>query len=112
MNLKLDVELDLDALRRALEMLRPDESAARRERQIARVPTFVRAAVTPKLSVCTGSVCTRHGSALVLEAAEGLACSTLSVNVVATKCMSACKGRQLTAGGDDGLLDSRASRCR
>ena len=50
-------------------------------------------AVTPKLSVCTGSVCTRNGSPFVLEAALALACSTEQVEVRPTKCMSACRGK-------------------
>jgi hypothetical protein len=59
------------------------------------VACCVGAAAPPKLSVCTGSVCTKHGSALMLEAAQGLSLSTESVNVVGTSCMSACKGRSL-----------------
>ena len=52
-------------------------------------------ALVPKVSVCTGSVCSKHGSALVLEAAQALSCTTDSVTVVSTKCMQACKSNGL-----------------
>ena len=65
------------------------------------VGTAALAAKPPRVSVCTGSICSKHSSALVLEAAQALACTTEAVEVVPTRCMSACKG--------NGLVDP--SRC-
>ena len=47
-------------------------------------------------SVCTGSVCTKHGADLVLESAQALAC-TGGIAVRAAGCLNACKSREHTA---------------
>jgi hypothetical protein len=50
---------------------------------------------TPKLRVCTGSVCVRYGAGLVLESAQGLACGS-DAEVTAAKCLNACRSRDHT----------------
>lgn len=63
----------------------------------------------PKYAVCQGSVCTKHGSALVLEAAEGLACSTEGVDVVGKSCLGACRGGRLEGGIATFVSSTRSS---
>ena len=50
--------------------------------------------LVPKISVCQGSICIKHGGPLVLEAAESVACTNAEIAVVPARCMSACKGKK------------------
>ena len=48
----------------------------------------------PRFSVCQGSVCSKHGSPLVLSAAQALACASTEFEVKSGNCMQVCKGKK------------------